>query len=378
MAFWRTVRFKFTLIILFSILAVATLLVVLGQNQQRQNTSIFNDRAAERQESFEIISELESQPLKGLTIENTYWDDMVSFINKPTTAFEQDVLRSQLESYNASAIWTYDTSYRLVSNTNNLSPKPSVYTLGIDKPAIQGIFADGYLAHFYRQSSYGLLEVYGATVHDSSDVGHKTAPKGYFFIARQLDTNYVKDLELKTKDSVVILPVAKINEINSKAQNGRIVFYTSFTDESKRAVATTRVTYNSPAIASLYSSLDTIRNLAAISFIILGILIYVTLTKIVVQPLNKVRYALLTEDVSDLAGLENQNTEFGRIASLIVDQQEQKNAISTASVETKRAKDALEARTKELETTNALMIDRELRMVELKKENKELRSPRNT
>ena len=205
--YWKSISFKFSLVIFSGTLAVVSFILVLSVNRQHQSAIIYQDRKVERQESFRIISDLEQQPLKGLTIENTYFDEMVSFINKPTATFENNVIRSQLDTYQASAIWTYNTKYQLVSNTNMFDAANAKYNLGLDQADLTKLFSTSYLAHFYRQTDAGVLEIYGATVHGSDDPEHKTPSQGYYFVARLLDSNFIKNLEAKTKDRIVIEPI---------------------------------------------------------------------------------------------------------------------------------------------------------------------------
>ena len=74
----------------------------------------------------------------------------------------------------------------------------------------------------------------------------------------------------------------------------------------------------------------------------------------------------LSDEFDTLTNLTKAETELGRIASLIKKADEQKDALAGSAAETQKARDNLEARTKELESINALMINRELKMVDLK------------
>ena len=373
--YFKSIGFKFSSVIFGGTLTVICLILVLSANRQHQSAIIYQDRKNERQESFKIISDLEQQPLKGLTIEDTYYDEMVSFISKPTPTFENDVLKAQLDSYHASAIWTYNSKFRLVSNTNNFDKSRTNFDLGLDQASIAKVFGHSYLAHFYRQTNNGILEVYGATVHGSDDPDHKTPNLGYFFVARQLDATVIHDLEAKTKDSVAVEAVHGIAKSITvpPASSGIITFYNILYDETGQAVARFNVSYHSAAIANLFQSLRGVIIVVIASCIVLTIVIYLILQRIIITPINSIYGSLLSNQFTELDKLAIADTELGRIAALIKKAAEQKEALANSALETQKARGNLEARTKDLESINALMVNRELKMVELKRQNESLK-----
>lgn len=374
--YWKSISFKFSLVIFSGTLAVVSFILVLSVNRQHQSAIIYQDRKVERQESFRIISDLEQQPLKGLTIENTYFDEMVSFINKPTATFENNVIRSQLDTYQASAIWTYNTKYQLVSSTNMFDAANAKYNLGLDQADLTKLFSTSYLAHFYRQTDAGVLEIYGATVHGSDDPEHKTPRQGYYFVARLLDSNFIKSLEAKTKDRIVIEPIKEDDKKKAEplASTGVITFQEVLKDETGQGVARIEVSYRSAAIAGLIQSLQGVIIIVIACYIVITIGIYIILQKIIITPITDIYSSLVSNQYDKLTKLSSKDTELGRIAALIKKADEQKDTLADLALETQKGRDSLEMRTKELESTNALMIDRELKMIELKRQNNELQS----
>ena len=375
--FWKTLQAKYFVAIFLAVAAFLGVLGVLSSSITSHNTGIYNDRVTERQDSFDIISKLDSQPLRGLTIENTYWDDMVNYIQHPNADFENTILKVQLSSslYNASAIWTYNTNYKLVSNTNEFPANLSTYNLNLTSTQIKHMFASDYLVHFYRITPVGIMEIYGATVHESTDVAHKSTPKGYFYIAKLLDSAYAASLSKETKDNVTLQTMGsrKTSEAPPNPSSGYIVFYKDLQDETGAKIARFKVQYYSAAIAVLFQSFSKIVQIATISLLVLSILVFVLLERLIIRPLNYVHHSLLTDDTTHLNDLTTKDTELGRIAALILKAQQQKAEIEANIILTKKAQSTLEERTHELEAANALMINRELRMSELKAENERLK-----
>jgi len=372
---WKSIQFRF----LFSVI-IATILVVAGLTAFKENRSnhideIYAEREIELKDSFSAVSGLESQRLKSLTIENTYWDDMVAFIAMQDNSFEEVVLESQLSSYGADVIWTYDKNYKLVSNTNVLPSKFSSFDLGLSQTDLTNIFKDGFLNHFYKKTDVGFIEVFGATVHPTSDVDHKTAPQGFFFIARILDEDYLKSLESATnfKISLASNP-ATLESAKPAFKTGVIAFSQDLRDEKGNLNGKLKVRYFSQALVNTYSSLNKLFIGSMLFLAIILTLFYKTLKRIFIDPLAKIYQALLTDDLSEIKTLKSNDSELGRVANLIDTSIRQKNEISENAERMQKAQLSLESRNKEIEKINSLMIDRELKMVELKAEIKQLKS----
>jgi hypothetical protein len=287
-------------------------------------------------------------------------------------------LKSQLDTYGADVIWTYDKSYKLVSNTNVLPTKYSGLDLNFGQPDLTNIFKDDYLAHFYKNTDVGVIEVYGATVHPSSDVEHKTTPQGYFFVARIIGQDYLTKLEPLTDDKITLVTnIEDRTDVKPQPKSGLIDFSQDLKDENNNSVAQLDVQFYSAAISSLLTSLKSIFTIAVIFSVTTSILFYSAFSIIIINPLAKIYRSLLTDDLVEIERLKSNSSELGRVADLIDKSIRQKQEIAETAIRMQKSQLALESRTKEIEEINSLMIDRELKMIELKAEVKTLKSTKN-
>lgn len=370
----RTVQFKYSCVLFLCTVFLIAIALGVSADRHRAGVAVYMDRKHERQATFDVITKLNSQSLEGLTIENTYWDDMVSYISKPSADFESSILRTQLDTYKANAIWTYNKKYELVSNTNNFSYNNIDLTLNLDAQKINTMFAHSYLAHYYTMTNAGLMEVFGATVHNSEDAAHTTPNEGYFYIARVLNSTYAARLSSDTKDTVKIVNIKKEpnKQPNPAPQSGNISFYKDLSDNDGSLAGRLHVTYQATAISLFFTSLNRVILLSVLAYLLLAVIIYVVLRILIVKPLSTIYRALSTDTTAYLDKLITKETEFGRIALLIDSAAKQKDEVFRSSEQAKQAQLLLKARTDELERINGLMVEREMQMVQLEKENKEL------
>lgn len=377
--FWRSIRFTYTVILLVGVICFIAATLLIRADRDRQNQLIYNDRKAERQQSLDVVVELDSQSLKDLANENTYWDEMVSFISDPKSesslVFEKEVIASQLDVYNATATWTYNTNFELTSNTNVFESDLKDTQLNLTADNIRTIFAVGPEAHFYTKTEAGLLEVWGATVHPSSDKDHKTAPLGYYFTSRIIDSSYTALIAKHSSDRVEILSADKVNsrQTDFEPSEGKIAFYKDLRDFNGALVGQLYIEYDSVTIGRVVRSFNRLAVITIIGYVILAITVYVIFGRLIIRPLSKLYSGLSTNRAEPLEPLVRQQTEFGRIAELILSSFRQRDELASVLKQQASTQQALEKRSKELEHTNSLMVNRELRMIELKKQIAELK-----
>jgi hypothetical protein len=96
-----------------------------------------------------------------------------------------------------------------------------------------------------------------------------------------------------------------------------------------------------------------------------------------VRPINKIYKSLEHQDVKHLKSLVKKDNEFGQIARLITDFFGQENQLEKDMHDNTRLLEELSANKTEIEHTNNVMLGRELKMIDLKKEIYELKAELN-
>lgn len=351
-----------------------TLSVLVSRNQLRE--VIYDDRKSERESAFNTVINLESQTLKDITRENTYWDEMVDFIKQPASpkskAFKDDVLGAQVSLYGVQSIWTYNKDFLLTSNVAVPESPSFEKSYAIISSDIPKIFSQNREVHFYMTTDSGPMEVFGATVHSSNDKDRQTQPEGYFFIGRLINTSYLDKVSRLTHSDVVFVPDGRQHD-NGDDIPGRITFTKRVTSYDGSTVGFFHTNYISQNVMHIVSSFDKIIANIFVTYIFLAAVVYFIIGRLIIRPLYMVHKALANNDRKPLVNLLTRRSEFGRIANLITDHFDERDKINVAIKENISSQQKLQERTVELEHTNSLMINRELKMIELKKEIKELK-----
>ncbi|VXB64493.1 conserved hypothetical protein [Flavobacterium sp. 9AF] len=166
---------------------------------QKQEKEFYTTSSLGLEREINGLMELNSESYISLINEITYWDDLVNFVeNKNIDWFDNSVVYL-IDSYKVDYIDVYTMHEEFICkasttkiNSKNFIPKEVFPKLKNDK-----------LIKFYTKTPEGIVVVYGATIHSSLDpFKNKTAPKGYFFLAKLLDKKYFSNIENVSSASV--------------------------------------------------------------------------------------------------------------------------------------------------------------------------------
>ena len=102
---------------------------------------------------------------------------------------------------------------------------------------------------------------------------------------------------------------------------------------------------------------------------VIGVTIYLVVT----LPMRRLSKSISARDPKALSQLKKRKDELGQVAELIVQEQEQELTLRATHMELEAAQAELEKQLRESERMNDLMVGRELRMVELKEQLRELK-----
>src|SRR5688572_22936413 len=105
---------RFLLLFVF-LFGFAVLLLVLQRSFDLDRSRfVLQNELAQRHQYFEKITKIEGQPLESLTVDYSFWDDMVNFIKQRNLQFAADNIDTGLETYGADMAWVYRPDHSLV------------------------------------------------------------------------------------------------------------------------------------------------------------------------------------------------------------------------------------------------------------------------
>ena len=277
------VQTKITLLLL---LVVATFMAGLWAFRiydRQKFARIAEDREKERKETFEAFLTKDGEPLEVLVRYDAYWDDIIQAIAKRDKRwFEQYVNDSTLEGYKAHAVWIFNPARELVYSTDYQGKEPPA--LPIPSEAFDQLFASDPFAHFYVKIGNDVMEIRGATVHGSSDLGRETPQRGYFFAGRLWNEPALGEKSLFSNNQIrLAAATARTPKTYDDAMNGVVAFTRILPDWEGKPLAQLVVRNESPAVRELNRSSERLW-LAFCLFAVVVLLLIYLLARAVGQP----------------------------------------------------------------------------------------------
>ena len=333
-----------------AILLFAGFLIILNI-QKKQNTILINSGIEQQTFILAKAVEAKSEIIALTSYDYTYWDEFIEYLQKPDTAFAASNLNSLFNSFKINYAGVFDLNQQSVYNQYRVD--------AIEKSPIipdTGVFGKLHTArsiHFYLITDSGLLEVHGATMHPTSDEARKLPPHGYFFMAKLLDSTYLKSLENLTGGTVEL----SSNPHDSIRIDGNtITINYPLKDWNDRTIAWLELSrkYDFLTVSKRLSEIST-WFLATLIFIIL-LISFIAFNTLVNIPLRKISLALQTKSPEDRLNLLPLKSEFKKIGLLIEDYFEQQDALET-EIEVRKKTEAQ----KEILITDLDAANRELK-----------------
>lgn len=324
--------------------------------------SLFQVEKREKEEFFDKSIKLKGESLETLAFDYTYWDEMVDFLKTRDKTWASEILDTSLSSYKADSMWVYTTDGTLVYSVRK-SKDEYIKNEEIPLPeaSLGEVLGQKRFNHFFLDTAHGLMEVHGATIHPSNDVERKTPPRGYFFVGRLWNMDYMTELAGLTKSSLTITPVEETETSKESADRaaGTISFSRVFTGWNDKPVAQVNIKSDYPFLKEQNRASDHYSLLYTVFSLVLFLLLLIFIMRWVSIPLKSISKSLDAEDSAIIKSLQKDRTEFGQLALLITRFFEQREELIKEITERKQKEEALrkaELRYRELiETVQAIV-----------------------
>ena len=201
------------LLLIFSSSAFFILLYLsLFYYTKQAETKVYSNSVSQFENEVTKLIELDTKPIQVAINNDTNWDEFVNFIKSKDSVWYNETIGNELNIYNADYLGAYDIGFNFMIRTASAKMKSKDI---IPKEAMLRL-SHGGISKFYLRIPEGLAEVTGASIHPSDDpLKNKTAPAGYFFVARIMDAAYLKNLESISESKVSFIK-AKHKKIQGK------------------------------------------------------------------------------------------------------------------------------------------------------------------
>ncbi|MFL6588814.1 MAG: ATP-binding protein [Chthoniobacterales bacterium] len=272
------------------------------------------DRQNERKQSFDAFLKKDGEPLKTLAEYDAYWDDMVQAVaTKNQRWFEEFVNDTSLMGYKANAVWIYGPDGALVYSKDSNNEKPP--ELPVPATAFGNIFEAEPFSHFFVKIANDVVEIRGATIHGSKDLGRQMPLKGYFFVGRLWNQPTLDEMALFSSNQIDLLPAREHpRSLQNDEENGLVVFSQNLLGWDGKPIAEVVVRNESPVVRELNLSSERLWVAFCAFAIVLLLLLCLSLVRWVTQPLRMIMESLKRGDAGPIDGLCMDSSEFGEMA----------------------------------------------------------------
>jgi PAS domain S-box-containing protein len=302
---------------------------------------IIEGEAAHQSRVLNRVIEFQKASLNSYVFDYTYWDDMVTIVEKRNTDLAALNIDPSMQSYNIQAVWVYDTSFSPIYFTN----QDSGYLISKDINScfnLRKVVTDTTFKHFYYAFEHVLIEFSIAPIQPSIDLTRIMPARGYFIAARFWDTSYLDQLSRIT-DSYI-----KTNNSTHKGsaflfekQSGSIIIDIPLCSWNGDTISFLESTDQKDFIRYFVRSANSLFILAVIAIIFIFGVVTILITSWFGRPLSRISKSLKDQDTILIDKLRNENNEFGRIAAMLSESFKQKMALQDEIIMRISVEDAL-------------------------------------
>ncbi len=303
-------------------------------------------------ESIDAVLQTKLDAYEKMVFDYSVFSWMIDFIKHPSRE-EGELTISHPQNVGISFVQIYNLSKTLVYR--DLSPTLKD-TIGIPPAIFDSLYNDRKF-DFFLVTKYGLMQLFGSTVHTSDDTKRLGNPKGFVIFGKLWDANYLEMLRKITNCNITLVLNDDKKPHNNNNNNAGEFF---FTDYQYNRIAHLDILKNNP----FFENMKVINNYFDVFFIsfclMLFLIIYFTYNLLVIKPLNNIETALSAESTDTIKKYLSKNDEFGKIAKLIgwffVQRDELRNKVEELKIAHKslhKLNTELSSQKKEIEDQNS-------------------------
>jgi signal transduction histidine kinase len=288
-----------------------------------QEKQVYNE--AKLQFNNEVVSllDLNSESLRLSVNDFTSSDDLVNFTQSRSTKWYNEHIVGGIKNLKVDYICVYDTAFNIIGETSSLKILSRRF---IPREAVLPLEKMRY-ANFFLQTTEGLVEVSGASIHPTSDRLHtKTKPSGYTFMVRLWDDSFKTKLSRITSSKVEF---RQLPEQEEKTGINSMTASINLTDWNHKTVA--QIIFSRGFNLNFRTS-KFLLYITVIAFII-GIIVFVVFARLwIYRPLDLIRQVLVSENKEAITKLKDSPGEYHYIGTLFEDYFNQRQTLEQAKI----------------------------------------------
>ena len=367
----NSLQLKILSIFFVGFIVLSSGLTYLSITNNRRLNVLYNDRLNEETAALKKLINSDSKLSEALASDYSVWDDPYNYLNGKNPDYAKiNLTQNVLDTFNSDAMWMFYNDGRLASKINSVEDSTGVIDFSSFQNNIKQKFSLKPEISFYIPTKAGVMQIYGSTVVTSDDGLHVKNSPGYLLVGKLINDNMLSRFKDSEMYLVKLLTPTQIKgyPLTLPVSEGTLPISISIDGINGERIGYIYANYYASTIQQLHDSDVFLLYVNSATFLSLFVVILYFILVLVIRPLGIVSKSLETKDKSFLDKLMKKNTEFGSIANLIYKFFEQEVLSQKESEEKKKLFYKLTASKTEIESTNKVMIGREIKMIDLKKE----------
>jgi signal transduction histidine kinase/CheY-like chemotaxis protein len=255
------------------------------------------------------------------TVDNAVWDEMVEYTVSKDQNWVHENIGPSRERFDMTYLQVYDQDGALLYS----SIKPGSPPLGLNNEIVKALFATEKTVHLFSFESGHLVEIFGSAIVPSSDIQYLTIEKGYLLTAKLWDSGYISEIERATGFKVHILEDDSLDSPKLD-ENDTLSISVPIKTIDREGTIKLKFSKNQQLLAELESLKISIVALFGILILFITVFVYF-LNHWLKKPLEDITASLEKNDPGIIVDLLKQPNEFGKIANLIVQFEDQRNEL---------------------------------------------------
>ncbi len=290
--------------------------------------SLIQNEIEDKSSLVEIAFGSINQGMNNYIFENTFWDDMVNFIDKPSKTWANDYIYASMGKYDINYAWFFDSELNqtyFVTTEN----EPSLEVFPMTKSYLNSIISKKWFNEFYFVDNNDVIGILTAPVQPSKDYKRVTKPVGYMICGKRWNKSNLKKVSTLLAAETRTIFVSEFHKAieNSKKNKYEIYSYKELKDWEGKPVAYFYTSFQNNTLKEIDSSTKNQYSIITIFAIALILVVALGLYFGVVKPLYVLTKSIESGEIQALSSIEKQKSEFSSLAGLIKKFFEQKTIL---------------------------------------------------
>jgi len=325
-------------ILLFLLLLMIALVLLLNHNANQTKQEMMARSRRLAQQRFETLIKVQQRHKNLIINDYTFWDEMVLFTKQRDFQWGKDNIIPMLTNYHFDFSRVYSTNKEEIDSyairNENISDG------AIDPNELDYFLQNPGTYHWYTVVNNQVVELFGATIHNTDDPEHSSDPAGFFLAGNLLDSVYLNELSQLIEGQVSVVMNNSKRAVNPDSDN--IMGSLPLNNKDGQLIAYLQLRNNPEFLSLFQTSTRHVLLLSLISAVVIMLIFYFLLIRLVGYPLRIISQILTNKKgLSKAQKLKNFGFEFSQISDLIVQsfkQQEQLLYLKEKAEESDRLK----------------------------------------